>query len=359
MLPAPIASDDTERVASLERMNLVSTTREADFDRITRLAQKLFETDIALISLVDKDRQWFKSKVGLNATETPRDISFCGHAIQSDEVFVVEDAHEDERFRDNPLVTAGPKVRFYAGQPIKNREGYRIGTLCVISPERRNFGQAQRTTLGDIARMAEVVLENRKLSDTQLALLESVAQAERDTLLDPLTGLWNRRGLDGMLEREISKAVREQIPLAVCMVDIDHFKNINDSFGHGVGDDAIKLAADLLTQVARSTDIVARIGGEEFVIIAPNVAPAMIPTIGSKVVSVFRTSAKIKTNAGFHSFTTSVGLVSAKPTKYSAEIAKGLLESADKALYQAKASGRDRFEIVGIDKNLYSDFALA
>ena len=359
MIPAPIPENDADRVASLEKMNILSTPREADIDRITRMAQKFFGTEIALVSLVDKDRQWFKSRQGLNATETPRNISFCGHAIQGDETFIVNHAREDERFYDNPLVTDGPKVQFYAGQPLKNREGYRVGTLCVISSQSRKFGDNERTTLEDLARMTEVVLDNRELSETQVALLESIAAAERDNLLDPLSGLWNRRGLEELFEREISRAIREGNPLLVGMVDIDHFKKINDSFGHAVGDEAIKLAAELLSQVARSTDIVARFGGEEFVIIAPKVVPAMVPTMGNKILKAFRANAKLATDAGPYSFTVSVGLVAAQPKKYSAELAKALLESADKALYKAKESGRDKFEITGVPNNLYADFALA
>ena len=189
MIPAPIPENDTDRVESLEKMNLMSTPREGDLDRITRTAQKIFQTEIALISLVDKDRQWFKSRCGLDATETPRDISFCGHAVQSDETFVVSDAALDERFYDNPLVTDGPKVKFYAGQPLTNSEGYRIGTLCVISPTARKISEADRLTLQDLGRLVEVVLDNRKLSETQAALLESLVAASHDKLIDPLNGL--------------------------------------------------------------------------------------------------------------------------------------------------------------------------
>ena len=189
MIPAPIPENDSDRVASLERMQILSTPRESDIDRITRTAQKLFRTEIALVSLVDKDRQWFKSRCGLDATETPRAISFCGHAIQGAETFVVGDAAKDRRFDDNPLVTGPPNIRFYAGQPLENREGFRIGTLCVISGAPRNFSDEDKETLQDLARMIEMVLENRKLSDAQVSLLESLASAERDTLIDPLTGI--------------------------------------------------------------------------------------------------------------------------------------------------------------------------
>jgi diguanylate cyclase (GGDEF)-like protein len=359
MIPAPIPENDAERVASLEGMTLLSTPREGDLDRITRTAQKVLGTDMALVSLVDADRQWFKSRFGLDTTETRRDISFCGHAILEDQTFIVESALEDERFHDNPLVAGDPKVRFYAGQPLTNDEGYRIGTLCVISSEPRTLDDDERQTLEDLGRMVEIVLDNRKLSETQAALLESLDSAKRESLIDPLSGLWNRRGLDELLDREIARAARERATLAVAIVDIDHFKRINDAFGHAKGDEAIKLTASILVESARSTDVVARYGGEEFAVVAPGVPPAMLPTLGNKLLRILRMKARLKTDAGPHPFTASIGMAVAAPRRNSAATAATLLDAADKALYEAKAGGRDRFEIADDLGRLYADFALA
>lgn len=358
MIPAPIPENDPERVESLRKMNLLSTPRESDLDRITRTAQRIFKSEIALVSLVDKDRQWFKSRIGLDATETPRNVSFCGHAIQGAETFVVPDATLDERFRDNPLVTGGPKVKFYAGQPLTNGDGHRIGTLCVISPTSRTISDGDKLALQDLGRLVEVVLDNRKLSEAQTVLLESIEAAERDKLIDPLSGLWNRRGLDELFSREISRAVRNNTPLAAAIVDIDHFKRINDRFGHATGDEAIKLTAELLVGAARATDVVARYGGEEFALVVPDVASAILPVIADKILRAFRTRAKLTTPDGTHAFTASLGMTIAFPKKNAAIKASALLADADKALYEAKAAGRDRFVISGVPENLYSDFAL-
>lgn len=359
MIPAPIPENDGERVASLEKMQLLSTPRESDLDRITRTAKAIFGTEIALISLIDKERQWFKSRDGLDATETPRDVSFCGHAIQEDRTFVVTDAAADERFHDNPFVTGAMHLRFYAGQPLTNSEGFRVGTLCVISPTARPFSDEQQQILQDLGRMAEIVLSNRKLSETQEALLASLVSANRDKLIDPLTGIWNRRGFDDMFQREISRATRGKTPLAVAMVDIDHFKTINDSFGHPVGDEAIKLVASLLVESCRATDVVARYGGEEFVVVAPDIVPAMLPTLGDKILRRFRANAKVRTADGPYPFTVSIGLTLAQPKKGAPNFAASLLEVADQALYAAKAAGRDCCRIAGVPDRLYTDFALA
>lgn len=359
MIPAPIPENDEMRVASLERMNLLSTPRESDLERITRTAQKFFETEIALISLVDKERQWFKSRIGLAATESPRDVSFCGHAIQSEQPLVVTDAAADERFHDNPFVTDGPRIRFYAGQPLTNNEGFRVGTLCVISSRVRQFTEEEQQTLQDLGRMAEIALNNRKLSETQEALLASLAAANRDKLIDPMTGIWNRGGFEEMFQLEISRAIRAKSALAIAMIDIDHFKKINDTFGHSTGDEAIRLAASLLVDSCRATDVVARYGGEEFIVVAPDVVPATLPTLGEKLVQRFRHGAKMETPEGPCSFTVSVGLTIAVPRKGLQVSPETYVESADQALYAAKGNGRDRFEISGVPDSLYADFALA
>lgn len=158
MKAAPQLVNDSQRCEVLHSLNILDSAPEARFDRLTRLAQRLFQVDIALVSLVDEQRQWFKSRQGLEATETPRSISFCGHAIEQDRVFVVEDTLADERFADNPLVTDGPRIRFYAGCPLKGPGGLLMGTLCVIDSRPRQFDDQERDALRVLAELVEVEL---------------------------------------------------------------------------------------------------------------------------------------------------------------------------------------------------------
>jgi PAS domain-containing protein len=155
MTTAQLPPDEPERLRSLRALGLLDTPAEERFDRITRLAQALFDVPIVLVSLVDADRQWFKSRQGLDAAETAREISFCAHAIRGDELFIVPDATRDERFSDNSLVVGEPLIRFYAGAPLAAPDGHKIGTLCLIDRRPRELTSQQRTALRDLADLVQ------------------------------------------------------------------------------------------------------------------------------------------------------------------------------------------------------------
>lgn len=156
MIPAPIPINETQRLNALQSLLVLDTPPEERFDRITRFAAAEFNVPVALVSLIDDKRQWFKARVGLDACETSRDISFCGHAIEGDDVLVVEDARLDPRFADNPLVTGGPLIRFYAGAPLILPEGLSVGTLCVIDTTPRAFSRIDQSIL---SALRDVVVE--------------------------------------------------------------------------------------------------------------------------------------------------------------------------------------------------------
>lgn len=150
----PVPANERARLAALAASGLVDSPDEARFDRVVRLASMVTGSPIALISLLTSTRQWFKARVGMPERETPRDWAFCSHAILQNELFVVEDALEDERFRANPLVQQDPNIRFYAGVPLRDKSGQPLGTLCIIDREPRRLRASELQSLLDLAEIA-------------------------------------------------------------------------------------------------------------------------------------------------------------------------------------------------------------
>jgi GAF domain-containing protein len=161
MTPAPIPADEGPRIAALRELLILDTPPEERFDRVVGFASEEFDMPIVLVSLVDSDRQWFKARVGLDACETSRDISFCGHAIVRDDILVVEDALNDARFHDNPLVTGAPHLRFYAGAPLQLPGGATVGTLCMIDTKPRNLDATDLAILGALRQLVVDELVSR------------------------------------------------------------------------------------------------------------------------------------------------------------------------------------------------------
>ncbi len=242
--------DEKTRIDTLRALNILDSSPQERFDRITRLAKRMFGVPVALVSLIDADRQWFLSSFGLDAKETSRDISFCGHAILGDEIFTVPDAALDPRFDDNPLVTASPNIRFYAGCPISVPNGSKLGTICLIDQSPRDFSDEDKELLRDLARMVE-----QEVVAIQLATL------------DELTMISNRRGFETLSKHALSVCKRMDIPASLMFIDLDKFKPINDQYGHAEGDHALQVFSNILRDIFRDSDVIGRMGGDEFAIL--------------------------------------------------------------------------------------------
>ncbi len=318
MTEAPIPGNEAARLRTLRALDILDSESEDRFDRYARLARGLFHVPIALVSLVDADRQWFKARSGLDATETPREASFCAHAILSDAVLVVEDATRDERFRDNPLVCGDPNIRFYAGYPLKTPDGLRMGTLCIIDRRPRTLSAEKRRLLDDLG-----------------AMLESELGALYMATVDALTGLCNRRGLDRIARHVLGVCERAGLGGQLLFLDLDGFKTVNDRHGHVAGDRALAEFARIMVECFRDSDAVARIGGDEFCVLLAGATPEQAEQAVARLRSLL--AARVVDAGGGGPLSFSAGIVSMTPGRGLGE----LLADADARMYAEKSSRTD------------------
>ena len=316
MLKPPLPIDETARLLSLHSLRILETPAEERFDRITRMAKRMFDVETCLISLVDSDRQWFKSKQGLDACETSREISFCGHAINDDSVMIVGDASRDPRFSDNPLVVEAPFIRFYAGCPIRGPKGYRIGTLCLIDKEPRGLSLEDQDTLRDFAAMVE---------DELLGASQSS--------VDDLTQIANRRGFNMVAKHMLLLCRRTGTDAELLFFDLDGFKALNDTYGHGVGDAMLQHFAKLLIKSFRTADVIARLGGDEFVVLMAASKESSDLAIARLEETIANDDCEIRKKLAW-----SVGAVGFDPERH--DSIEAMLEDADTRMYKNKSQRR-------------------
>jgi diguanylate cyclase (GGDEF)-like protein len=345
-LAAPIPSNEAQRLKALHAYGVLDSEAEQAFDDIARLAAVCCEVPIALISLVDRERQWFKARIGIDAPSTPREISFCAHAIlQPEKVLVVQDARQDPRFANNPVVKSDPPIIFYAGAPLVAPTGEAIGTLCIADHKARDLSAMQLRMLAGLAAQAVTQLEMRRSLMLLEAAVESqtryVDQLERqqeellhESSTDPLTGLGNRRAFQDRLEQEYARARAGGGAVGLMILDVDFFKRYNDSFGHPAGDEVLRLLAGIMKSSCRGNDFAARIGGEEFAVVLPGT------TRESAYVIAERLRRGVQRAVWPHrAVTVSVGVALSEA---GTEPVSRLTERADVALYHSKRDGRNR-----------------
>ena len=287
-----------------------------------------------LVTLVDRDRQWFKSCIGLTVRETPRAISFCGHAIVQDEPLIVEDALSDARFADNPLVLRKPKIRSYAGRTLRNSENFAIGTLCVLDRKPRKWNAEARQTLDDLGHWVEAIFATTHLSHAQQTALAELELAKQDATMDPLLHVWNRCAIVDILHREAKRALRNHDPLSVLMVDVDHSDSSDEGCVHPTNDEVLEVAARAMRTAIRPYDAVGRYEGDEFMVVLPEsdrtVAAVVADRLRRKLEALSSTfdstNLSCKVSTGTASIEKSGG----------SQAVDMLVASADQALHSAK-----------------------
>ena len=294
-LPAPKPNGEEARLAALREYQVVETEAEQAFDDLAQLASSLCRTPIALVSLIESERQWFKSKVGIQATECPRDVSFCSYAILQSDLMMVRDTLADPRFATSPLVLSEPKARFYAGLPLFTADGkHALGTLCVLDVVPRDLSGDQINTLRALARQAEALLESSRLrAELKKARAEKL-HAERELQMaydrepelarvDLLTGLMNRRAFLEIADRERKRAQRYEVPMSVIAFDLENLQRIREQQGEHVSDALLVSVANLLRNRVRHTDVLARSGDAEFTVLLPTTAAEPAKQFAAKI----------------------------------------------------------------------------
>ncbi|SMB97242.1 putative bifunctional diguanylate cyclase/phosphodiesterase [Deinococcus hopiensis] len=318
-------TDEEARLAELHRFGILDTLPEPQFDRIVALAARYLNMPMAAVSLVDRDRQWFKSRLGIEVTETPISESICAIAIQQDKVLVIPDARQDPRVNSMNCVSVDETVGFYAGAPLRTSDGYRLGTVCVIDAVPRTFTRDEEGILEDFA---ELVMDELRLHVT-LQQLGDLA------LLDSLTGLPNRANFRQRLTQAMRRAELTGHKVVLGLMDLDRFKLINDTLGHAAGDELLRLTATRLRECVASSDTVARMGGDEFALLFTDIPDA---THSGRILERIRHAfAAPFSLAGQELFVHwSLGL-SVYPDDASGT--ETLLSQADTAMYRAKRAG--------------------
>lgn len=312
---------EAKRLEALDRYDILDTPQEEAFDRLARLIQNIFDVKIAIVSVIDAHRQWYKSCFGLEAGEVIRSESFCQLTIKQTTPLIVPDTTKDPRFATSPSVTGEPGVRFYAGVPLTTRDGLNIGTVCAIDLAPREFSDRDVGILVDLAKVAMDELELRQLA-----------------AIDTLTGVLSRRAFKEEGNRAIALSLRHKHKLACLEFDLDHFKSINDTYGHAAGDAVLVGVTAACKAHLRKSDLIGRLGGEEFAILLPHTDHSTALEVADKLRVELQ---KLHHAVGTQTATVTASFGVATLDSETPDI-DCLLAHADHALYQAKAAGRNR-----------------
>lgn len=335
MIPRP--PDESLRLAALQDYMLLDTQADDEFDLLTELAAELCGVPYSFVSLVDADRVWFKSRHGSHAVQMPRDEDYCAWSILEPEGLNIPDLTADPRTATLGATTGGPQYRMYSGVNLVNADGYRVGVLCVLDTQVRKLTPNQQHLLRRLARQVVALMELRL---KERCLQEALAEVSRLANEDELTGLRNRRAWMVEARSQLQLARRLGSTLSMLMLDVDHFKKINDTHGHPAGDAVLRGLGRLLARTLRRTDVAGRLGGEEFAVLLP----------GSDVYGAARVAENLRQlvadeplRDGERSLqvTVSIGVANIAVVQPDDDL-DALMRAADQALYTAKQTGRNR-----------------
>lgn len=343
-LTETIASTATIKLASLSESTFFCTPIEERFERITRIARRALGVPVAAITFLTEEKQWFKSVAGWAVSELPNDHSFCPITLAAGEMTVFEDTRQDPCVSQHPLVVNAPQFRFYAGLPIMDENGEVCGTFCVFDQKPRQLLPPDQRALKDLAALTQREIFGERMRSVHTALASKLGISRREAMMDPLTRLWNRRGASVMLKGALDEARQQQTSIGVAILDLDNFKQINDRFGHQIGDEVLRKTALRLIQNVRSNDCVCRFGGDEFLLIMKD-SDADIAAATAERIRQQISDTPVPTRQGDIVISTSVGFI--VRSAQDETTVDDLIEKADQALLESKSRGRD--QVVQVD----------
>ena len=337
--------NESERLQTLSEYGILDSPPEKSYNDVTELCAKIVGAPMAVVSFIDRGREWFKSTVGIQIAEIPRGISLPAQINLAAEPLIIQDLTKENLFSSNPMVIGQPYIRFYAGFPLVTPKEHILGTLYVMDKVPRILNSLQIEILTSLSRHVMALLELRhelnqlerytiERQKYERHLEETNAKLGLLTVTDELTGLGNRRALEDYLEYQVHQAARYGRTISIMLIDIDHFKEYNDTFGHPEGDELLRTIARLANNSTRASDLVARYGGDEFAIILPNSGKSACKILAERFRKSVEDVAMLK-----GPITVSIGVFSLNAAN--AEISD-VIKEADRALYQAKRLGRNR-----------------
>jgi diguanylate cyclase (GGDEF)-like protein len=322
---APLSPNEDDRLAALRGYDLLAGARDESLDALCRVVASIFNTQIALVSISDTNRQVIKGSVGFGADELARDLAPCAYAIQGESPMVVEDLSLDPRFADNPLVGEPHNLRFYVGAPLLTPDRMALGTLCAIDTRTHQPTPDQLAALTDLSHVVMALFNMRK----------AMSWTRNLALTDSLTGVANRAGLIMELEALIERRKYRESPFALIYLDIDNFKHINDTRGHTTGDEVLARIGATLRSCVRSVDLAGRLGGDEFAVLVPDCDENEAKRVANRIFSALGTIAT-RQHDPIH---VSVGAASFPTPPANVNEALGI---ADRLMYAAKHAGKNR-----------------
>lgn len=339
MLAPHLPTETLDRPYPLYSLDILESPLQEKFERITRLTKSLFDVPIAFISLIDDHCLLFKSLLGTNIVELPHVTNFCSHALLEEDIFCVPEATTDKRFSDDPYVVGDPHIHFYAGHLIQLNH-QKLGTISIVDHKPRYFSGDQLLWLKDMAALVDTEIQNYSISTVKGKLASDLDQARLASMIDPLTRLWNRQGMYNILKHRMDEYLANGTGFAVAILDIDNFKNINDSYGHESGDQTLKAIADSLIEGCRETDAVGRWGGEEFLILINESNVNYVVEIAERIRSRIESQQVALPFALPLDVTVTIGLTCIAPWTY--PTLEDMINKADQALYHGKRNGRNQ-----------------